>query len=151
MAGETFRIFQSATNVDGPWEPLSKVTLFIRAHRANSPRKSSTPGSDTGRLKGSFTPQSRPDGTEFGAGTNVSYAQRFNDGGPSDADVVAIAGFRRSNMKHKTVDYLMHMKGGNPVPARQFFPKGMPELQAWGYTDKIREIFAIDFGQAMKA
>ena len=149
MVGETFRIFANAMNVDGPWAELSKVTMFLRKHRANAPRSSNTPGSDTGRLKGSFMPSWSDDGTQFGAGTNVEYAQDFNDGGPSKANVVAIAGFKRKGMKKKMHDYLMHMQAGHDVPARQFFPKDMGELQTWGYVDKVREIFAIDFKSAL--
>lgn len=171
MAGETFRIFSAGYNVNGPWEGLSKVTLFLRRHRANSPRQGTEPGSDTGRLKGSFVPEWSDDGTMFGAGTNVDYAQDFNDGGPSKANIVAIAGFNRMLGGHRNLqgadyasgkvrklshyktqkvrDYLMRMKDGNPVPPRQFFPDGMPELRSWGYVDKIREIFALDIGEAL--
>jgi hypothetical protein len=28
---------------------------------------------------------------------------------------------------------------------RRFFPDGMGELASWGYLDKVRQIFAIDF------
>lgn len=145
MAGETFNIFAAAYNVDGPWKGLSKVTLFLRRHRANTPRNSDVPGSDTGRLRGSFNPDWASDGSQFGAGTNVEYAQRFNDGGPSEKNEVAIAGFKRANMKRKMKDYIMHMKAGNDIPPRQFFPKGMPELESWGYVDKVRQIFALHF------
>ena len=149
MAGETFRIFENAFNADGPWTPISKITAFIRAHRANSPRHGNQPGSDSGRLKGSFTPDWSSDGTQFGAGTNVEYAPAFNEGGPSEENTVAIAGFKRSNTKKKIKDYLMTIKAGHDVPARQYFPKGLDELQSWGYIDKIKEIFALDFNNRL--
>lgn len=149
MVGETLRIFQSGYNVDGPWAPLSKMTMFIRIHRANAPRTSSMPGSDTGRLKESFLPTVDESGSTFGAGSNVEYAQRFNDGGPSVANSVAIAGFRRRNMKRIGKDYVMNLKAGHDVPGRQFYPSGMSQLASWGYLDKIRAIFAIDFNDAL--
>jgi phage gpG-like protein len=145
IEAETFRIFSEAANVDGPWEPISKVTAFIRRHRANAPRKGNQPGSDTGRLKGSFRADWNSDGTQFGAGTNVRYAQKFNDGGASDSNIVAIRGFKRKNMRKKTVDYLMHMQSGHAIPPRQFYPSGMSELQSWGYLDEIKDIFRKDF------
>ena len=63
--------------------------------------------------------------------------------------LAAIAGFKRKGMKKKMHDYHMHMQAGHDVPARQFFPKDMGELQTWGYVDKVREIFAIDFKNAL--
>jgi phage gpG-like protein len=164
MAGETFRIFSGAYNVDGPWDGLSKMTIFIRRHRANYPRTGTQPGSDTGRLKGSFIPDFDTDGKQFGTGTNVEYAEDFNNGGPSKANVVAIAGFtrRRPGAVYGLVGgkrvggapvrvkaFLLHMKAGNPVPARQFFPKGMGEFETWGYLDKVRQIFALDFKETL--
>ncbi len=145
MSGEVFRIFSNAFTVDGPWTPISKVTGFLRRHRANAPRASDTPGSDSGRLKGSFFPDWAQDGRSFGTGTNVEYAARFNEGGPSEANTVAIAGFKRSNTKRKIKDFVMHMKAGHDVPARQFFPRDIYELESWGWLDKVRQIFAIDF------
>ncbi len=145
LQGEVTRIFSDAANPDGQWESLSKVTMFLRRHRASAPRSSDTPGSDTGRLKGSFRPEWESDGTMFGAGTNVEYAERFDMGGDSEPNDVAIRGFRRKNMKRRTVDFVMHMAGGNQVPARRFFPEGMDGLESWGWLDKIREIFAQGF------
>ena len=144
IAGETFRIFSSGYTVDGPWAPLSDFTKFVRLHRANSPRTGEQMvGRDTGLLMGSFMPSWSDDGKQFGAGTNVEYAPDFNDGGPSKGGTVAIAGFKRKNMRRKGKDYVMTIKPGHDVPARQFFPKGLDGLQAWGYTDKVREIFAL--------
>jgi hypothetical protein len=163
LAGQTMRVF-SLGGHGGEWAPLSKMTLFIRAHRSQAPRKSAMPGSDTGRLKGSFLPFVDASGAAFGAGTNLDYAQAFNDGGPSKANTVLIKGYTRNApgardaqatayargkvqrlARVKVKPFFMHLKGGKMYDPRRFFPDGMGELASWGYLDKVRQIFAIDF------
>jgi len=167
LAGKTMQTFALDGHM-GEWAPLSKMTMFLRKYRSQSPRASSMPGSDTGRLKGSFVPFVDSDGGAFGAGTNLDYAEAFQDGGPSKANTVLIAQFTRnapgarsaqatayargkvSKLQRVTVHpFFMHMKGGATYPERRFFPEGMSGLSSWGYLDKIREIFALEFGNRL--
>lgn len=167
LAGKTMQTFALGGH-DGEWAPLSNVTMFIRKYRSQSPRNSSTPGSDTGQLKGSFVPFVDSDGGAFGAGTNVDYAADFEDGGPSKPNTVLIGQFTRRAPGAKAAQVLaytrgkvqratrvtvhpffMHFKGGSNVPARRFFPDGMSDMRSWGYLDKVRQIFALEFGDRL--
>lgn len=136
------------------WAPLSLMTLFIKAHRADRPKETNPMiGSDTGRLKGSFIPVISDDMNQFGAATNVEYAGMMQDGGTTEPRDISIAFFTRklkagTKPKKKRSDgmqgvkpYVMHLKGGQKVPARPFFPEGIDELKSWGYHAQIKEIF----------
>lgn len=161
LAGQTMRVFAMGGH-SGEWAPLSKMTMFIRRHRSQAPRNSAMPGSDTGRLKGSFLPFVGD--KEFGAGTNLNYAEAFQDGGPSKDSTVLIASFMRKApgardaqatayargkvvrmAKVRVNAFFMHLKGGKLYDPRRFFPQGLGELASWGYLDKVRQIFAIQF------
>lgn len=95
LCAQTFIAFHDGGR-PSKWAPLSLISRFIRAHRADGP-KSENPmvGTDTGRLKGSFVPVMTEDGDRFGSSTNVEYAATLQEGGRSKANVVRIAGFTR--------------------------------------------------------
>ncbi len=166
IAGQTMRTFDTGGH-GGEWQPLSRLTLFIRYHRANMPRKSDKPMSDTGRLKGSFTWACSDDGKQVMVGTNVEYAPAMQEGGPSPESSVTIGKFSRRRPGSK-IGYVMGRKrytGGGPVtvrayvmtihaghnvPARPFFPPaGVSGLRDWNYLDPLRQIYALKFGEAM--
>lgn len=159
LTGQTIKVFSEGGRPE-KWAPLSMMTLFIRQKREGKKTDSAQPMNDTGRLKGSFIPVVSEDGNMFGASTNVEYSSLMQEGGQSEAHDVSIAAFTRRRSKRQATDYsrgsltkatervkayLMHMKGGNIIPARPFFPDGIRELDAWGYHAKIKEIFALYF------
>jgi phage gpG-like protein len=164
LVGQTIKVFDDQGRPE-KWAPLSLMTLFIRAHRADSPKNPDGQiGSDTGRLKGSFLPVVTDDESKFGASTNVEYASGFNGGDVTESRDVAISSFMRKRGARQGADYargsltkaservrayVMHLKGGLPVPPRQFFPNGLGELESWGYLPKIREIFSQYFNQEL--
>lgn len=155
LAGQTIRVFADGGRPE-KWAPLSMMTLFIRSHREGAQNNDALPMNDTGRLKGSFIPVIEDDGNRFGASTNVEYAGMMQSGGISEPREVSIAAFTRSRGASQAKDYsrgsltkatgrvkayIMHMKGGNKIPARPFFPEGIQQLDAWGYHEKIKQIF----------
>jgi len=148
------------------WAPVSLMTLFIRAHRADGPKRTGgLPLNDTGRLKNSFVPFVGGGGTGFGVGTNVEYASLMQNGGVSDEQDVEISGYTRRLRQNQFTDfttgtrnriktdkgsrlssgkvraYTMHLEGGKEIPARPFFPRSISELSDWGYQAKIKSIF----------
>ncbi len=171
---ETFRNFADGGRPE-KWAPLSLMTLFIRAHRADAPRRSgaNVPLSDTGRLKGSFVPFVGTGDDTFGAKTNVKYAGLMQNGGTTEAQDIPIKGYTRrlserqfkdfftgrprmirkadGGMRQsggKVRDYVLHLKGGAAIPARPFFPRNKVELDSWGYSDKIRAVFDTYFNSS---
>lgn len=128
----------------GKWEPLSKMTRFIRSHRSAAPNRQAVPLRDKGRLAGSITPHwsSTPTQGEFGAGTNVGYAGDMHFGGLTKPSTVLIASFMRRNPRVATSQeaaglagaglklrrsamsrvsaYIMRLKGGHKVPGRPY-------------------------------
>ena len=170
---ETFRNFVDGGRPEA-WAPLSLMSLFIRAHRADGPKRTmaDVPLSDTGRLKGSFVPFVGDDGMTFGVGTNVEYAALMQNGGVSEAQDIQIKGFTRRlretqfedfttgkirktksglQSSGKVRDYVLHLPGGSEIPARPFFPSTLAELSSWGYQAKIKAIFAGYFNDELKA
>lgn len=157
LTGQTLQVFSEGGRPE-KWEPLSLMTLFIRAHRASQKRTGGTPMNDTGRLKGSFIPVVNEDGSSFGAATNVEYASLMQHGGLSKPNDVQIASFTRrkptvggkslSSSKVTVGDYIIHFKGGSLIPARPFFPEGIGQLRTWGYHEKIKKIFRLYFNEA---
>ena len=167
---ETFRNFEKGGRPE-EWAPLSLLTLFIRANRADGPKRtgSNIPLSDSGRLKSSFMPFVDNSASAFGVSTNVEYAGMMQRGGISEAQDIEIKGVNRRlresqfedfatgrirkvngmQPKGKTRDYVMHLKGGAEIPARPFFPSDMDELNSWGYQVKIKRIFSEFFKQAL--
>ena len=168
MAGQTLRAFREGGRPE-KWAPLSLMTMFIRAHRVQSPHAGSQPLRDSGRLEGSMSVFSRDQGREFGVSTNVDYATTMQRGGLTTENVVRILNFRRRNPHvmtggeaksasgvrsrklrrqvrasmteiHKS-EYELHLNGGAAIPARPFFPETIPELQNWGYLAAITRIF----------
>lgn len=148
------------------WAPLSMMTLFIRAHRKGPKNLTDNVGSDFGRLRGSFFPVMEKGGNVFGSATGVAYAADFQEGGLSKRRDVPISSFMRKRavgFQHagkkgslylgmvRVRRYIMHLKGGAPIPPRPFFPVGMTELETWGYLQKVREIFRQYFGEQMGA
>jgi phage gpG-like protein len=164
LVGQTIKVFDDQGHPE-KWAPLSLMTLFIKAHRANGPKDIDPQiGSDTGRLKGSFIPVVTEDESKFGASTNVEYAADFNGGSVTESRDVAISSFIRKRGARQARDYargsltkaservrayILHLKGGMPVPPRQFFPNGVSELDEWGYLPKIRKIFSQYFNQEL--
>ena len=163
LAGKTIQVFALGGH-GGEWAPISKMTSFLRKYRSQAPRNGGLPGSDTGRLKGSFLPFVDADGGQFGAGTNVEYAEAFQEGGPSKANTVLIGQYTRRAPGARNAQaiaysrgklqraakvvvhpFFMHLKGGALYPERKFFPDGVDGLASWGYLDKVREIFSIEF------
>jgi phage gpG-like protein len=158
---ETLRNFEAGGRPEA-WAPLSLMSLFIRAHRADGPKRTeSKPLQDTRRLMNSFVPWVGEDGRSFGVSTNVEYARPMQEGGLSEASTIAISGFRRRKSKsaqnqkffgdtgwtRKSKDYDLHLAGGAPIPARPFFPRNIGELNTWGYQAKIKRIFRGYFGK----
>lgn len=163
---ETQRNFEEGGRPE-EWAPLSLMTLFIRAHRADGPRRSgeAIPLSDSGRLKGSFIPFVMDDGVTFGSATNVEYASFMQKGGITEEQDIPIKGFTRKLSQSqfesfttgkirrvktgsgsrissgKVRDYVLHLTGGAEIPARAFFPRDLYELSSWGYQRKIKRIF----------
>ena len=158
MYGETARNFADGGRPE-TWAPLSLMSLFIRAHRANNTKRTqegrASHLSDSGRLKNSFVPWVGTDGMTFGVSTNVEYARLMQDGGISESSIIPITGFKRKKAKEaqnqkyfgdtgytkKSVDYDLHLNG-YVIPARPFFPRNLGELASWGYQAKIKRIFA---------
>ena len=165
---ETQRNFKEGGRPEA-WAPLSKISLFIRAHRADGPKRTggTKPLSDTGRLKGSMNPFVGEDGKSFGITTNVEYAALMQNGGISDASVIPISSYvrklpvnsigrslgeTRTRKSGKPATgrvraYDLHLQGGATIAARPFFPRGLSELSAWGYSEKIKRIFSDFFNQ----
>ena len=164
---ETFRNFVDGGRPEA-WAPLTMLTLFIKAHRADGPKRTGTdvPLSDSGRLKGSFIPFVGDDSSTFGTLTNVEYAGLMQNGGTTEAQDIQIKGFTRRlresqfesfatgklrrikkdsggtrQSSGKVRDYVLHLAGGADIPARQFFPNTLAELSDWGYQAKIKGIF----------
>ena len=162
ITGETQRNFDEGGRPEA-WMPLSMMSLFIRAHRADGPQRTGgTPLTDTGRLKSSFIPFTGSDGKSFGVGTNVEYARLMQEGGESDAQDIPISSFTRRLRENQFENfstgkirktkagklssgrvraYTLHLPGGATIPARPFFPRNLGELGEWGYQAKIKEIF----------
>lgn len=163
LYGETMRNFRAGGRPEA-WAPLSLLTLFIRAHRADAPNKNAKILQDKGRLIGSINPFSAADGSFFGVGTNVDYAGMMQNGGTGKGMEVSIAPFSRRkpgqgstksgyaslygvNVKSKPSrgsmvsvrGYTMKLKGGE-VPARPFLPRPQ-DMSSMGMWDKIKEIF----------
>ncbi len=158
LTGQTTRVFEEEGRPE-KWAPLSLMTLFIRAHRAKNKNTDALIMNDTGRLKGSFLPVIADDGNMFGASTNVGYASLMQDGGRSELQEIHIASFTRKSNSAKARKrqskayargslvaatervkaYTMQLSA--KVPARPFFPRGMGQLNTWGYHDKIKQIF----------
>ena len=159
VQAETVRNFDEGGRPE-TWMPLSMMSLFIRAHRANDVKRrqdgNASHLSDSGRLRNSFIPFVSSGGGGFGVGTNVTYARLMQEGGVTEAQTIPISGFKRrkakaaQNQKYfgdtgwtkKSKDYDLHLSGGATIPARPFFPRSISELSAWGYQAKIKEIFA---------
>ena len=163
---ETLRNFDDGGRPEA-WAPLSLMSLFIRAHRADGPRRTgpAIPLSGIGRLRNSMLPFVGDDGSVFGVSTNVEYASLMQNGGVTEAQDIQIKGFTRrlrenqfsdfakgkinriktekgSRMSSgKVRDYTLHL-GGSEVPARPFFPRDLNDLSSWGYQAKIKKIFS---------
>ena len=165
ITAETQRNFEDGGRPEA-WAPLGLMTLFIRAHRADGPKRTgeNIPLSDTGRLKGSMVPFTSQEENAFGVATNVEYAGLMQNGGVSEAQDIPIAGYtRRMPVKGgaiarsmgenrltksgkdkrtgKIKDYILHLAGGKPIEPRPFFPRTLEELSDWGYQAKIKSIF----------
>jgi len=122
------------------WPGLSRMTRFVRSHRAGAKNTVAMPLRDKGRLMGSITPHAKltAQGGEFGAGSNVGYAGRMHFGGKTQPNTVAIAAFTRRNPRVATraealsgvklgrsafsrvSAYTMRLKGGHDIPPRPF-------------------------------
>jgi len=101
------------------WEPLSKITRFIRRHRQSAPNKTGNIKKlqDKGILRQSIYPETGEDYAVVS--TNVKYAGKLNFGGVSEPNEVEIAPYQRKDGT-KVRGYTMHLKGGHKIPARPF-------------------------------
>lgn len=106
------------------WQGLSVLSYFIRAHRQGKANTRPFTLVDTGRLRDSIVPHISQDsnGGTFGAKTNVVYAKKMHQGGVTTASTVMIEHFQRrtKNGTSRVRSYMMHLKGGKPIPARPF-------------------------------
>lgn len=106
------------------WPPLSRFTIFVKAHRAQRRETNPKMGVDSGVMRASTKPFERSP-TEFGVENKLARAHVFNFGGTSKASRVSIGAFQRTSSKgnvHKVSAFEMKIKGGRKVPPRPFFP-----------------------------
>ena len=98
ITAETQRNFEDGGRPEA-WAPLGLMTLFIRAHRADGPKRTgeNIPLSDTGRLKGSMVPFTSQAENAFGVSTNVEYAGLMQNGGVSEAQGHTHSGIHAQN------------------------------------------------------
>ena len=108
------------------WEPLHKLTRFIRRFRVHAPAGTGKMMilQDRGRLKGSLMPGIFETDKQAVAtvGTTVDYAKKHQLGGRSESSRVTIKNprYNRYSKPKGKKTYEMKIKAGHTIPKRPF-------------------------------